>query len=439
MVGVAAVFRFAVLSATLLALNGVDTVLAQSADDPRLGQDEFDLQGRSSIVLGAGARGLGMGGAFLARADDATAASWNPAGLSYLLLPEVSIVGAHNGFDTSSLFEKSRSRGTLLDFAAVAFPFRVQGVTGSVQIGYQRVIPFSETRTITRQRGETKLEAQGGFDVLAFATGWRLSRRLRVGVALNRWTNGFYQSLDRPLTDFKHSRQQVDFSLRGFNTHVGLIVSPIDNLNLGAVGKTRFSGDVRLRKQRQDSYGMPGDPSQSTSNAIDNGDIRIDLPAAWGVGVSWRARNSLTISSDYTRTYWSKAWIRNFVTLESTLPGYPPPPPALYEKLPYPLLDSSQSDTEQLRFGVEYVIVSPRFQIPLRAGYISDRQIFLSRGKAPRFNGYTAGTGFILGPVAIDAAFLYERGSITDESSVQITQTTRRLIFSLIYRHTACP
>ncbi|HYU41665.1 MAG TPA: hypothetical protein VEQ84_05910, partial [Vicinamibacteria bacterium] len=50
----------------------------------RLQQDVLELQARSSVVQGAGARALGMGGAFLARPDDATAASWNPAGLSYL-------------------------------------------------------------------------------------------------------------------------------------------------------------------------------------------------------------------------------------------------------------------------------------------------------------------------------------------------------------------
>lgn len=36
------------------------------------------------LRVGAGARALGMGGAFLAVADDATAGYWNPAGLNYL-------------------------------------------------------------------------------------------------------------------------------------------------------------------------------------------------------------------------------------------------------------------------------------------------------------------------------------------------------------------
>ena len=58
-------------------------------------QEELELQ-RSSVVLGSGARAHGMGGAFLARADDATASSWNPAGLSYLLRPELSLVGFHS-------------------------------------------------------------------------------------------------------------------------------------------------------------------------------------------------------------------------------------------------------------------------------------------------------------------------------------------------------
>ena len=45
--------------------------------------------------VGSGARALGMGGAFIGVADDATAASWNPAGLIQLEKPELSIVGEY--------------------------------------------------------------------------------------------------------------------------------------------------------------------------------------------------------------------------------------------------------------------------------------------------------------------------------------------------------
>lgn len=41
---------------------------------------------------GVGAQATGMGGAFIGVADDATAASLNPAGLSELLVSEASLV-----------------------------------------------------------------------------------------------------------------------------------------------------------------------------------------------------------------------------------------------------------------------------------------------------------------------------------------------------------
>ena len=44
--------------------------------------------------VGSGARAMGMGG-LIAIADDATAASWNPAGLIQLEKPELSIVGSY--------------------------------------------------------------------------------------------------------------------------------------------------------------------------------------------------------------------------------------------------------------------------------------------------------------------------------------------------------
>src|SRR3979411_1754818 len=43
--------------------------------------------------IGAGARGLGMGGAFIAVADDGTASSFNPAGLAQLRRTELAVVG----------------------------------------------------------------------------------------------------------------------------------------------------------------------------------------------------------------------------------------------------------------------------------------------------------------------------------------------------------
>jgi len=58
----------------------------------------------SPNTVGSGARALGMGRAFIAVADDATAASWNPGGLTQLERPEISLVYNWNWAIVPSLF-----------------------------------------------------------------------------------------------------------------------------------------------------------------------------------------------------------------------------------------------------------------------------------------------------------------------------------------------
>jgi hypothetical protein len=95
-----------------------------------------------------------MGGAFLARADDATAASWNPAGLSYLRHPELSfvLVDARLGDEKTSvngaLAENDQRRGRAPDFAAFTYPFSLGSTSGAAQLSFQRVLSFDNTRTI---------------------------------------------------------------------------------------------------------------------------------------------------------------------------------------------------------------------------------------------------------------------------------------------------
>ena len=104
--------------------------------------DRIDITGRQNLTLGSGARAYGMGGAFLARADDATAASWNPAGLSYLRVPELSLVGVSNSFDVTRGLSSDSFQGQAVDFAAFTWPIGLGDVRGAVQLSYQRAISF---------------------------------------------------------------------------------------------------------------------------------------------------------------------------------------------------------------------------------------------------------------------------------------------------------
>lgn len=446
----------------------------------RAQEDPIDITGQQNLTLGSGARAFGMGGAFLARADDATAASWNPAGLSYLRAPELSLVGAFNNFDTVRNLDSDSFKGSTVDFAAFTWPIGAGEVRGAVQLSYQRAISYDGTRHIDEYgvvAGQSRLvrtddgESNGGFDVIAIGTGLRLSRAVRAGFTINRWLNGYEQFTERnnflPSTD----RQRRDFTLdlrpQGWSFNLGLIVSPIDDLNLAAVYKTPFTANVDLDKSRRDYFGPADQPEEITSNAASSNAVRIDFPSSLGFGVSWRARDRLTLSADYTRSSWADARIRNFFQLTATPPtdaeGTPgvPPPPRFFDVQQYPTLQPvpdpadpedparlrAQQNAEQIRAGVEWVAIAGRLKIPLRAGYFNDRQITPSPGGKPvRFNGVTAGTGIIVGALQLDLAYVYEFGeyfvavessgdqAVTQASQIRYALTTNRVYASIIYR-----
>jgi long-subunit fatty acid transport protein len=447
------------------------------AQSPDRDQDRIDITGRQNLTLGSGARAYGMGGAFLARADDATAASWNPAGLSYLRVPEVSLVGVSNSFETQrgvefdpNAVDFDRFDGNAIDFAAFTWPVALGEMSGAVQVSYQRAISFDGTRaihgtTLEQTYGEQG-SSDGGFDVVAFGTGLRLSRHVRAGFTVNRWLNGYDQRLTR-LYETPNRRPQrvydLDFRPDGWSFNVGAIVSPVESLNLGVVYKTPFTADVRLEKARQDYWVQDGLLQEVTENAYASEAVRLEFPSSFGFGVSWRPIDTLTLSADFTQTSWSEARIQNYFDLTRTEIGGTPPPPTVYPNFQYPTLKAvpdsddpedparlfGQQDSQQLRVGVEWVLIWGRVKLPLRAGYFNDRQITPNpTGDVPRFNGYTLGTGLLLGPLLVDVAYVHESGAYTSApdsgdfdlppdvtlAPVRNVLKTDRVFASLIYR-----
>ena len=414
---------------------------------PSVAPDEVDFEGLTSLSLGSGARALGMGGAFLARADDATAVSWNPAGLSYLGRPEFSLVGTRNSFERGPTGQPATDSfaGYGPDFVALTYPLP----RGAIQLNYQRVFSFSGTRDIVRETDVFETVGTGGFDVLGLGTGVRLGRKVRVGGAFNLWMNGYSQRRLRTTTlppprGRGTTSQDIDYDLNsGVNFNVGLLYSPVESLNLGIVGRTPLTLILNLRRFRQD-FGPSNSQGEFTQNAGERSDVLIDLPGSVGLGASWRATSAFTVSADYTRTFWSKGRIRNFFQVDPTPEDGEPPPPETFESLPYPTLDDpDQVDTQQVRLGAEYVVIAGRVRIPLRAGFFVDRQYFRAaptlaqgeRGAAPWFKGYTAGTGVSVGPVLLDLAIMHERGDFRsrDDRTLVSTRFTR-LFASLTYR-----
>ncbi len=96
----------------LIAIVAILGILSGSAlaADPQGGRE-------SLFLLGAGSRSVGMGGAFVALADDATAVYWNPAGLARLQHRELSIM--HTSLWEDTRYQFAGAVWPILDFGTV--------------------------------------------------------------------------------------------------------------------------------------------------------------------------------------------------------------------------------------------------------------------------------------------------------------------------------
>lgn len=112
------------------------------------------------LPSGSGARALGVAGAFTAVADDATAASWNPAGLVQLERPEASAVMRYTKetdehMSDSAEFQVGRNDfdSTGLNYFSLVWPFRLLKMNWVVSANFQEAYDFTKkfTADLTQQ------------------------------------------------------------------------------------------------------------------------------------------------------------------------------------------------------------------------------------------------------------------------------------------------
>ena len=103
------------------------------------------------LPSGSGARALGLAGAFTAVADDATAASWNPGGLTQLERPEASAVIRHSHEENrhhsdSEAFRvgKNDFGNTGLNYFSLVQPFHLWRRNWVFSLNYQEAYDFSQ-------------------------------------------------------------------------------------------------------------------------------------------------------------------------------------------------------------------------------------------------------------------------------------------------------
>ena len=402
--------------------------------------------------VGSGARAQGMGGAFIAVADDATAASWNPAGLIQLEKPEMSVVAGRLDFEeefTSSARPETDNTGTIsdtnLNYLSATIPFHWHR-NMVVSVSYQRLYDFQ--RNFSHQLNyagidlaETRSFDQDGFvGALGLAGAVEVSPKLSFGVTVNLWTdqllwdNGWTENYAaRSVGTVSGSPRTIDTVIkdeysqfRGINVNLGMLYNPVPALTIGAVIKTPFTATLRheFYLRQTEEIGPPVPSSDTISQSIIE-DVQLEMPLSYGVGIAWRLSDALTVDADIYRTHWSD------YTLEDDQGNRFSPIDGNFKS------QSDVSDTTQVRVGAEYLIILPEkgVVVPLRCGVYYDPEP--AAGSSKDFYGVALGSGLAWKNLVFDVSYNYrwgrdvDAGNLIGTSKADVTQQT--ILASLIY------
>lgn len=411
---------FTIKSGLLLILSFILFIGPLSAEETTHYFQRIEIPSSFNPV-GSGARALGMGGAFIGVADDATAASWNPGGLIQLERPEISIVGdrvhrietIHIGADAPFSGEQSVD-DLSLNYFSLSHPFQLASRNMIVSINYQRLYDLTRQWSFPLHIFGNQFDVDqnveyrqdGALSALGFAYCLQMTPTFSIGLTLNVWHNDIsenewqsevYQrgngveSGDR----FELYNKTTDsYTFSGINMNIGVMVNATANLTLGGVIKTPFSADI---DHDHSVYTLIDYPDLigfgSTSTSAYSESANLEMPLSYGIGAAYRFNDRLTLSMDIYRTEWNDFIFEDGKgNRTSPLTGK----------------ESKVKATHQVRMGGEYLVLNPAVIIPLRWGVFYDPAP--GEGSPDDVFGFSIGSGIVYGRYILDIAYQYRWG-----------------------------
>jgi long-subunit fatty acid transport protein len=239
---------------------------------------------------GAGARPLSMGGAFLALADDSTAAEFNPAGIRILPRPEIAWQITRT-FDRreewlpnatlrsgNTMFTQDENSWTTPSFISFVYP--TQEATWAVS--QLTTVDFSHryddpAPSFSGNTFFSKTEASNHSFGLTYA--FDLQPRLHMGVTLRMNRFDFRSRTSRAVQEL------TDWSP---NANVGLLWRVNKDWSLGAVYKSSQKVSGRIRGGSVDAS------------------VDTDIPETVGMGVAYHPNDKIRVLADIDYINWSE-------------------------------------------------------------------------------------------------------------------------------------
>ena len=408
--------------------------------------------------VGSGARALGMGGAFIGVADDATAASWNPGGLIQLEKKEFSIVGSYfsrtetNQFDFFSQASGNYSIDqSQLNYLSLAYPFIFNQYDMIVSINYQHLYEFY------RAWGELNLsydqlsydnttrihyDQEGDLYALGLAYCIRINPKLSTGLTLNYWGDALndnqweqhyvemYSNIIADIPQILTSNRNTTYDFKGFNFNLGFLYRFNEEWTLGGVFKSPFKADIDRHITQRDSilYPKGGGMNASIIQPEITRHDQLSMPMSYGFGIAYRKNDQITVSFDVYQTRWDDyKYIHEDGGSNSPISGRT-------------MAQSDVDPTTWFRCGMEYLMIGQQTVFPLRAGIFYDPAP--AEGSPDKYLGLALGSGFVyefkekqpfIQSLIFDIAYQWRVGNNVGQSLLEETSFSQDIYEHKLY------
>lgn len=262
-----------------------------------------------------GARSMGMGATFIGIADDATAAEANPAGLTSLSTPELSINFRYAEIDTPTLRPNSgffEDESTSFEDSTVGPSFfsytrPLPSKNAAFSIYYQQAANFESHEEFL---DDFPFEGINRFDFLyehlGFSAAWRIAERVSIGASVrySRASLDFTNRSIAPLSsldEFLVIEESIDDSDENFTYNVGVLFNPNGKVSAGIVFKSGEDFTFSARQRLALLF-----PSLGLEFSVeDTPNAELTIPDSLGVGLAYRPSSRWTIGIDAVRVSYS--------------------------------------------------------------------------------------------------------------------------------------
>ncbi len=341
---------------------------------PLSGQQVFDLKG-------AGARAAGMGYAFIGVADDATASSWNPGGLTQLDNVDFSAVTDYTFDDfykydyinnpSANIEQVNMQQRFDLNYASLVIPISFNAKRMALGFSVQNYINYKWAYEQPFVEGEFNYESRyNKLQIFAgtFTMAYTLSNALSLGVSTN-----YYFSAGNEIGGTYYADPESNYRVNydgygGLNFTVGML---LDMDEAGWNVPVRLGGRLSTPFELESQVEYVDYASGSFTDGW-------EMPMIAGLGMSVLLGNNFTLSADYdirfmedkNSYYYGELYDYRY----DANTNFPFDQDEWYyleqskEESLAPIVETNEN-ISQVRLGAEYNIPLGLNSLPLRVGY----------------------------------------------------------------------